>query len=61
VERISFIGVWFLAANLFYLVGSLLETVTKMSEWRILGLAMGYIIGFLSLGLANGFNTFIFI
>jgi hypothetical protein len=61
VERINYIGVWFLAANFFYLIGSLFEKVTKMSEWKMLGLAMRFIVGFLSLGLANGYNTFIFI
>jgi hypothetical protein len=50
-----------MAARLFYLIGSLFGKITKMKEWTVLGHAMGYIIGFLSLGLANGYNTFIFI
>lgn len=61
VERIGYIGVWFLLANLCCLLGDLLEKVTKISEWRMLGTAMRYIVGFLGLGLANGYNTFIFI
>lgn len=61
VERIGYIGVWFLLANVCCLLGDLLEKVTKMSEWKMLGLAMRYIVGLLSLGLANGYNTFIFI
>jgi hypothetical protein len=61
VERINYIGVWFLAANLFYLVGRLFQKLTKMNEWKVLGVAIGFIVGVLSLGLANGLNTFIFI
>lgn len=57
----GYIGVWFLLANVFCLLGDLLEKVTKMSEWKMLGVAMRYLVGFLSLGLANGYNTFIFI
>lgn len=61
VERLNYIGIWFLASRLFILFGSLFGKLTKMKEWKVLGLAMGYIVGFLILGLANGFNTFIFI
>ena len=50
-----------MAANLFYLVGRLFQKLTKMNEWKVLGVAIGFIVGVLSLGLANGLNTFIFI
>lgn len=52
---------WFLAGNFFYLLGGLLEKVTKMAEFKTLGIALAFIVGFLAIGLANGLNTFIFI
>lgn len=43
------------------LLGRLLQKLTGITEFRVLGISMGFIVGVLVLGLANGLNTFIFI
>ena len=46
---------------LFDLIGRLLEKVTKVNEFRVLGISIGLLVGVIMLGLANGLNMFIFI
>jgi hypothetical protein len=53
--------VWFFVAIVLDLLGRLLQKVTKIGEFRVLGISMGVLVGVLLLGLANGLNTFIFI
>ena len=61
IERLNYIGVWFLAANSCYLVGGITAKLTKMAEFKVLGVAMAVVVGVLTLGLAQQINTFIFI
>jgi len=55
------VGIWFLLANLFNLSGGLIAKITKMGEFRVLGVAMAVVIGVLILGVGQKLNTFIFI
>ena len=50
-----------MAASKCYLVGGLTAKVTKMSEFKVLGIAMAAIVGVLTLGMAHKLNTFVFI
>ena len=61
IEKINLCGVWFFVGILFDLIGRLLEKVTKVNEFRVLGISMGLLVGVIMLGLANGLNMFIFI
>ena len=61
IEKLNYIGVWFLAANSCYLVGGIIAKITKMAEFKVLGVAMAVVVGVLTLGLAQQINTFIFI
>ena len=54
-------GVWFFIGIKFDLMGRLLEKVTKVNEFRVLGISIGLLVGVIMLGLANGLNMFIFI
>jgi hypothetical protein len=53
--------VWFFLGVLLDLLGRLLHKLTKVSEFRVLGVSIGFLVGALVLGLANGLNTFVFI
>jgi len=48
-------------AVLLDLFGRLLQKLTKVSEFRVLGISIGFLVGALVLGLANDLNTFVFI
>lgn len=61
MERLNLLGVWFLLGSLLDLLGRLLQKLTGISEFRVLGISMAFLVGVLVLGLANGLNTFIFI
>ena len=50
-----------MAANSCYLVGGIIAKITKMAEFKVLGVAMAVVVGVLTLGLAQQINTFIFI
>ena len=50
-----------MGANGCYLVGGMLGKMTKMGEFKVLGVAMGVVVGVLTLGLAQRINTFVFI
>ena len=61
MEKLSLLGIWFFFGNMLYLKGRILEKFTKFNEFRVLGISIGFIVGVLVIGLANGINTFIFI
>lgn len=61
LERLNLLGVWFLVGALLDLLGTLLWKMTGISEFRVVGISLGFLVGVLVLGLANGLNTFIFI
>ena len=43
------------------LIFEMLGKMTKMGEFKVLGVAMGVVVGVLTLGLAQRINTFVFI
>ena len=61
IEKLSLCGVWFFLGVLLDLLGRLLQKLTKVNEFRVLGVSIGFLVGALVLGLANGLNTFVFI
>ena len=61
IEKLNYIGVWFLGANGCYLMGGMLTKITKIGEFKVLGVAMGVLVGVMTLGLAQQINTFIFL
>ena len=61
IERLNLCGLWFFTGIILDLFGRLLEKMTKISEFRVIGISIGFLVGALVLGLANGYNTFIFI
>ena len=61
IDRVNYLCIWFLAGNLFTLLGDLTHKVTKIRQFRVLGVAIKYLVGVIALGLANGLNALIFI
>ena len=61
IERINYLFIWFLTGSLFKFFGNIAFKVTKIKEFRILGVTIKTIEALLAIGLAHGLNSFIFI
>lgn len=60
-KQIFYLVLWSMLAHSAYLIGLLLQHTGKVTNGCVLGKTMIVIIVFLLLGLAHGFDTFMFI
>lgn len=61
VEQVNYLIFWFVTANIFYSVGKLVGRVTGVKTFHHFGFMVGLFVLVMEIGLAHGFNTFIFI
>jgi hypothetical protein len=61
IEQVNYLIFWFVTANIFYSVGKIVGKVTDVKTFHHFGFAVGLFVLAIEIGLAHGFNTFIFI
>jgi hypothetical protein len=61
IEQVNYLIFWFVTANIFYSVGKLFGKITGVKTFHHFGFMVGLFVLVIEIGLAHGFNTFIFI
>lgn len=61
MEQINYLVLWFVAACIFYSVGKIIGKMTRIKTFHHFGLTIGIIVILIEIGLAHGFNMFLFV